>query len=77
MIEQNSPHRLGRRVKEAAPAVPVLLRLASHQPHLGLVDQRRRLQRLPRLLMGDLRRRQFPKFLIHQRQKLLRRRRVA
>ena len=41
------------------------------------MHQRRRLQRLPRLLVGQLRRRQLPQLVIDQRQELLGRRRIA
>ena len=39
-----------------------------HQPQVSLMHQRRRLQRLPRLLLGQLRGRQLPQFVIDQRQ---------
>ena len=48
-----------------------------HEPEIRLMHQRRRLQRLPRLLLSQLRRRQLPQLVIDQRQKLLRRRRIA
>ena len=46
-------------------------RLLAHQPQIRLMHQGRRLQRLPRLLLGQLRRRQLPQLVIDQRQKLL------
>jgi hypothetical protein len=55
----------------AASAVPVLSLLDVHQPDVGLVHQRRRLERLVRFLLGHLLRSQFPQFVIHQRQQLL------
>ena len=60
-----------------AAAVPVLGLVRIHQPQIRLVDQGRRLQRLPRLLLGQLRRRQLPQFVVDQRQQLLGRRRIA
>ena len=52
VFDENPPHRLGRRGKEVAAAVPVLrLRFASNQPQIRLVDQGRGLERLARLLL--------------------------
>ena len=47
------------------------------QPHVGFVHQRRGLERLPRLLLGQLGSGQFSQFVIHQRQQLLGRAWVA
>ena len=41
------------------------------------MHQRRRLQRLPRFLLGQFLGRQFPQFVVHQRQQLLGGRRIA
>ena len=66
-----------RRIASAAAAKkwPRLFQLLavspSDQPQVRLMHQRRRLQRLPRLLLGQLRRRQLPQLVIHQRQELL------
>ncbi len=48
-----------------------------HQPHIRLVHERRRLERLARFLLGHLGRRQFPQLVVDQRQKLLGGRGVA
>jgi len=45
-LDENPPHRLGRRAEEVAAAVP-LLRALSRQPQPGLMDQRGRLKGLP------------------------------
>ena len=47
------------------------------QSHVGLMHQRRRLQRLPRLLVGQLRRSQPAQFVIDERQQLFRRQAIA
>src|SRR5262245_6723836 len=41
-------------------------------PEVSLINQSRRLQSLPRVLLGQPRRRQLAKLVVHQRQKLLR-----
>ena len=48
-----------------------------HQPQIGFVDQGRRLERLPRLLPGELLRRQLAQLVVDQRQQLLGGGRVA
>ena len=50
---------------------------ARNESQKRLVHQRGRLQRLPRFLLGQLRRRQLAEFVVHQRQQLVRRRRIA
>ena len=74
---QNPPHRLRRRRKEVPPTIPLLGLLHIHQPQIGLVHQRGRLQRLPRLLVSQLGGGQFAQFVVHQRQQLLGSGRVA
>ena len=49
----------------------------SHQPHIRLMDEGRRLERLPRLLLGQPGRGQFAQLVVDQRQKLLSGRRIA
>ena len=63
--------------EEVPAAAPMLGLVVIHQPDVRLVHQGRRLQRLPRLFLGQLGSRQFPQLVIHQRQQLLRRRRIA
>jgi hypothetical protein len=56
--------------REEVPAtVPVLL-VTSDQAQIGLVDQRRGVERLARLLPRQLLRRQFAEFVVDQRQEL-------
>ena len=54
-----------------ATAIPVLCLLDIDQPDIGLMHQRRRLQRLSGFLLSQFRRRQFPQFVVDQRQELL------
>jgi len=61
---------LGSRGKEVAAAVPLLDLLHVHQADVGLMDQGRRLQRLARLFLSELRGRQPPQLVIDQRQQL-------
>ena len=63
IFDQNPPHRLGRRRKEVAATVPVLPSSTSTRPDIGLMHQRRGLQRLTRLLLGQLGGGQFPQLL--------------
>ena len=48
-----------------------------HQPHISLMHQRGRLQRVARLLLSHFGRRQLAKLVINERQQLLGRRGVA
>ena len=72
ILHQYPPHRLRRSRKEVPPAVPLLNLLHIHQPQVRLVHQRRGLQRLARLLVGQLGGGQFAQLLVDQRQQLLR-----
>src|SRR5262249_47320808 len=76
-LHQDPPHRFGGCGKEVATAVPVLGLLDLNEAKVGLVDQRRRLQRLPRFFLGQLRRRELAELVVDERQKLLRGRGVA
>ena len=57
--------------------VPALWVLSPNKPEISLVNQRRRLQCLPRLLLVEPLPRQLAQFLVNQRQKLLRGVRIA
>jgi hypothetical protein len=57
-LDQNPPHRFRCGGKEMATRIPVLSLLDIHEPDVGVMDQRRRLQRLARLLVCELRSRQ-------------------
>jgi len=71
VVDQNPPPRFGRCREEMPSAIPVLGGLATSETQERLVNQRRGLQRLPRLLLGKSRCRQFAQLLINQRQLLL------
>jgi hypothetical protein len=75
MIHQDSAHHL-RRDRKEVQAVPPIHPLAD-QPQIGLVNQRRRLKGMAGALATQIRRRLPPEFLIHQRQKIVLRARVA
>src|SRR5262249_51935462 len=85
-FDQDSPHRLGRRGEEMAATLPARFsqpRLATitasrfgDQSKISLMDQGCGLERLARLLVRQLLGGQFAKLVVHQRQKLLRGKRV-
>src|SRR5262249_24232680 len=64
-------HGLGGGGEEVAAAIPVLGLLRVHQTQVGLMNQRRRLQRLPGLLLGQPLRRQPAQLVVNQWQELL------
>src|SRR5262249_22632470 len=66
-VDQDAAHRLGRGGKEVAAVGELLI---AHQAQVGLVDQGRRVQGLPRLFLGQLGRRQLAQLLVDQRQEL-------
>src|SRR5262245_7897141 len=70
-LYQDPPHRFGCCGKEMTTAVPVLSRLDANKANVGLVDQRRRLQRLSWLFLGQLRGRELAQLVVNQRQQLL------
>ena len=57
--------------------IPALLLVGAEQSHVGLVDQGRRLQSLPRFLVCQPRGSQFAQLIIDQRQEFLRGMRIA
>jgi hypothetical protein len=60
-----------------AAAIEAVLIGRTYQPEVGLVNECRRLERLPRLFVCQFCRRQLPQLVIHQRQELLGCRRIA
>jgi len=66
-INEDAAHGLGSSSEEVAAAVPVLDRLDVHQPQIRLVNQRRGLERLARLLLGEALRRQLAQLVVDQR----------
>ena len=71
LLDQNSPHCFGRRPKEVTSPIPLLRLLHIDQSHISFVNQHRRLQRLPRLFLRQLRLGQLAQFLVNQRQQLI------
>jgi hypothetical protein len=58
-LDQDVEHRLGRSSKEVPSAVPMLGFLDIDKSDIGIVNQGRGLQRLPRLFLGQFGRRSF------------------
>jgi len=56
--------------EEMAAAVPLLVGVPADESQIGFVDERRRLQRLPRLLLRESLRRQRAQFRVDERQQL-------
>jgi hypothetical protein len=73
ILNENTPHRLGRRSEEVSAAIPVLVgAIVPRQAQISLVNQRRRLKRLSWRLVGEPLRRQPAQLLVDQRQQLVR-----
>src|SRR5262249_41312720 len=72
ILDQDSAHGLGRGREEVPAAVPGLLGVVADKAEICLMDQGGGLQGLPRLLLGQTRSRQLAKFIVDQRQELLR-----
>src|SRR5262249_37500506 len=71
VVNQDATHGLSGGSKEVAAAVPVLRFLTFYQAGIGFVNKSRGLERLPRLLLRQLLRRQLAKFIVDERQELL------
>lgn len=65
MIDQDAPHELRRDGKEMNPVVPAY-RGVPHQSQIGLMHERRALQRVIRTLLPQTISRDAPKFLVDQ-----------
>lgn len=75
-INQDTPHAFGRSGEKLRAILPKRLRVPSEsQPRL--MHERGRLQRLPRGFARHFRRRELAQFVIHERQNLIGRLRVA
>lgn len=74
LIDENTPHRLGRDAEEMAA---IGERLIADRSQIRFMHEHRRVQRLARFLPSHLRRRQSAQLIIDQRQQLLCRVRVA
>src|SRR5438105_3179866 len=72
VLDQNSPHRLGRGGEEVAASVPMLPAPITDQAKVRLVNQGSRFQRLPRLLLGQALRGQPAQLVVNEGQQLRR-----
>src|SRR5262249_71798 len=68
VLDQDAPHRLGRGGKEMTAIVPARFLPVADQAQVGFVNQGRRLQRLPRLFLGQLLGGQLAQLVVDQRQ---------
>ena len=69
-LDQDPPHRLGRRGEEVATAVPAGI-LGTDQPQVSLMHQGRRLERLPGRFPGEPLGGQPAELAVNQREQLL------
>ncbi len=76
-LDQNPPHRHCGGSEKVAVVVPTLRRRRAHQPHVRLMYEGRRLQRVSGFFLRQIRRRQFPQIVVNERQKLAGRRWVT
>jgi len=77
VLDEDAAHRFRCGIVEVAAVIPFLCDLLVDEPHIGFVDERRWLKRMIRRLLRHPGCRQFPQFVINQRQQILRRRRIA
>lgn len=73
LLDEDAPHRLRSRRKEMAATIPICRPPDIHESQVGLMDERRRLQRLPGFFLSQLLSGQPTKFVIDERQQLVRR----
>src|SRR5262245_34236555 len=67
VLNQDAAHRLGSGREEVTAGGKLLV---AHQPQVSLMNQGRRVKRLPRLLAGQLHRGEATELIRHQRQQL-------
>ena len=67
LLDEDPPHRLGRRAKEMSAVLPPLLARPS-EPKPGLVNQGGGLERLAGVFMRQLARRKLAQLRVHQRE---------
>src|ERR1043165_614315 len=72
-LHQNAPHGFGRGSKEMAAVFPARVICGSDKAQIGFMNERSCVKGVPRCFLRQPRRRQFAKFLVHQRQQLTRR----
>ena len=70
-VDQDPTHRTGRRRKEMAPTVPLLMRIEPDNPQIGFMDQRRRLQGMGSRFASQPGGRDPVQFIVNQRQQFL------
>ena len=77
VVDENAAHRFRRRREEVPAAVPELDLGRVYKAEIRLMDQRRRLEGLPRLFMGELRDGQLAQLVVNEWQELLGSMRIA
>jgi hypothetical protein len=71
IFDEDATHGLRRRGEEVSARLPSLRVGNINEPQIGVVNQRRRLQRLARFLTGELGDSKLSQLVIDQRKKLL------
>jgi hypothetical protein len=71
LFDEDAAHRLGGRGKEMSAAIPRLFGIGADQTKIGFVDQRRRLERLPWLLVRQPVSGELPQLVVNQGQQFL------
>src|SRR5581483_1990107 len=66
-VDEDAAHSLGRGGEEVAPAAPLLRLAAADQAEVGFMDERGRLECLPRLLVGQACGGELPQLVVHER----------
>ena len=70
-LDKDPAHRFGRRGEEVSAVLPALVIRGADEPQVGLVHQRRGLERLAGLLPRQALSGQLPQLVVDQRQELL------
>ena len=70
MVDQDAPHQLGGNAEEVSAILPGHPLLAD-QPHVGFVDERRGLKRVPRALIAHVGGGDPAQLVVHERRQLL------
>src|SRR4029079_17711465 len=76
VIDENAAHDAARDAEEMRPVAPVAM-FERHEPKVGLVRKRRRLQGVIRAFVTQLRSREAPQFRVDERDEALQRALVA
>ncbi len=67
VLDEDAAHRFGRCCEKMSAVLPALVVLRADQSQVGLVNQGRRLERLTRVLPGQLLHRQLAQLPVDQR----------